>query len=85
MFNNEYAIFLGVGILFVIFGIVAIVWGRAEVRRYYNSLSSRRDVREFMIRWPPRAGLDAVQIGGWIALAVGLVLLIVGAVIVFKP
>lgn len=84
MFNNDYAILVGVGILFILFGIIAVVWGKTEARRYYNSLSTRHDVREFVERWPPRPGLAAWQVGGWIALAVGLVLLIVGAVYLLK-
>ncbi len=83
MWSNEFAVLIGVGILFILFGVVGIVWGMTEERKYYNGLSSRRDVREYMERWPPRPGLGAVKVGGWIALAEGLVLVIVGTVYIF--
>lgn len=84
MWSNEFAVLMGVGILFILFGVVGVVWGKTEERKYYNSLSTRHDVREFIERWPPRPGLGAWKVGGWIALAVGVVLLIVGAVYLFR-
>jgi uncharacterized protein YjeT (DUF2065 family) len=84
MFSNEFAILVLVGVPFILIGVILVIWGKNEERKYYNSLSTRHDVREFVDRWPPRPGLGAWKVGGWIALAVGIVLLIVGLVYMLK-
>ena len=69
-----------VGGVFVLLGLLGLVWGRREEKTYYDALTSRRDLREFFTRWPGRPEPGAVKAGGWIAIAVGLVMLIVGVV-----
>ena len=71
-------IMMGIGGFFVILGIILIFWGKGEERGYYNSLAARPDAREFLERWPERPRVGAVKIGGWIALAVGLVMVATG-------
>ena len=68
-------VLIGMGCLFIILGIAAIIWGSSEEKNYYNGLSSRPDTREFMERWPQRPQFGALKIGGWIAIAVGLLML----------
>ncbi|MFC1910759.1 hypothetical protein ACFLXC_05710 [Chloroflexota bacterium] len=84
MFNNEFAVLVLVGILFILIGVILVIWGKTEERKYYESLSTRHDVREYINHWPPRPSLRAWQVGGWIGLAVGIVLLIVGLVYALK-
>ena len=67
-----------VGGVFILLGLGAIIWGRKEEKNYYNSLSTRRDLREFFTHWPERSEPGALKIGGWIAIAVGLVMVIIG-------
>ncbi len=74
---GDIIILAGVGGFILIIGVVAVIWGKKEERGYYDSLSARRDVREYMEHWPPRAEPGAIKIGGWIAVAVGLVALAV--------
>lgn len=62
------------GGIFIILGIAAMLWGRAEQRNYDSSLSSHRDVREYLEHWPPRIEAKALIIGGWITIVVGVVL-----------
>lgn len=70
---------MGVGGLFIILGLVALIWGKREEKSYYNSLSSRADdLREFLAHWPQRPQPGALKIGGWIAISIGVVMLAVG-------
>jgi hypothetical protein len=64
---------MGIGGFFVLLGIILIIMGKSEEKRYYDSLASRHDVREFMEHWPERPRVGSVKIGGWVSLAVGLV------------
>ena len=58
-----------------------IIWGKREEKSYYDSLSTRTDVREFLEHWPWRPQPVALKIGGWIAIAVGLLMLAMGGII----
>ena len=78
---HDWFILMGMGGLFILLGIAAIIWGRSEEKSYYDSLSTRPDVREFLEHWPQRPQPVALKIGGWIAVAVGLVMLAIGGVV----
>ena len=81
MLEQDCFILMGVGGLFIILGLAAIIWGRIEEKTYFNSLSTRPgDLREFLAHWPPRPQPGALKIGGWIADAIGVVMLAVGVV-----
>jgi len=73
-------IVVGLGALFVVLGILAFFWGRREMNDYYLVISQRRDVREFIERSPLRPEPEALKIGGLIAAAVGVVLVVLGLV-----
>ena len=75
---SDCLILMGIGGFFVLLGIILILWGKGEERRYYKSTATRADVREFLERWPKRPRVGAVKIGGWIALAIGLVMAAAG-------
>lgn len=66
----------GMGALFILLGLGAIVWGKSEEKSYYDSLSSRPDTREFLEHWPQRPQFGALKIGGWIAIAVGVLMVV---------
>jgi len=76
--SGEYLIPIGIGGFFAIVGIILIFLGRGEERSYYDSLTSRPDAREFLERWPERPRVGALKIGGWIALIVGGLLMVMG-------
>ena len=79
MLERDCIILVGVGGFFVILGLLGIVWGRSEEKSYYNALSTRSgDTREFLERWPLRPQSGALKVGGWIAVAIGVVMLITG-------
>ena len=73
------------GGVFILLGIGAMIWGRKEERAYYDALSSstRPDTREFLDHWPPRPQFGALKIGGYIAIAIGLIMLVWGLVLIF--
>lgn len=76
--GNNILVFMGVGGLFVILAVLAIVWSIVEERSYYNAMLSRVDLREYLHHWPPRPEAGALRTGGWIMLAIGVILLAVG-------
>jgi len=71
-------ILMGLGGFFVLLGLAMLLWGRNEEKRYYNSLSTRPDVREYLEHVPQRPEPGALKIGGWIAIALGLIMLALG-------
>ncbi len=73
-------IVIGIGGLFVLLGILVFIWGCREMDAYYTAMSQRRDVREFIERSPLRPEPQALKIGGVIAVAVGIVLVVMGII-----
>jgi len=69
---------MGVGGVLILLGLAAIMWGRGEEKSYYDAISARPDVREFVEHEPQRPEPEALKIGGWIAIAVGLVMVAMG-------
>lgn len=68
---------MGVGVLFVLLAVLAMVWSKVEQRAYDEALIQRKDLREYMSHWPLRPEASALKTGGWIALAIGVILLII--------
>ena len=68
----------------LLFGITLIVWGKKEEKKYYDSLSSKADLREFMVKWPPRPQPGALKTGGWIAVILSLILGATSLIIYFS-
>jgi len=77
---NCRAIF-GMGIFFILLGIAFMLWNKREKKTYYNSLVTRRDMKEFITHEPERLWLNAWQIGGRISLIIGIILVIAGGVL----
>jgi hypothetical protein len=69
-----------VGGVFILLGLGVVVWGKREEKKYYDALVTRKDLREFFDRWPFRPEPGALKIGGWIAVAVGLAIAIIGGI-----
>lgn len=74
----DYYILMGMGGLFILLGIASMFWGKGEEKSYYNALSTRSDMREFLEHEPERPEPGALKIGGWIAMAIGLLMLMMG-------
>ena len=81
MLQEDWFILMVMGGFFVLLGLLMLFWGRREEKVYYDSLSNLVDVREYLEHSPERPQPGAVRTGGWIALAVGGLLLVVGFII----
>jgi hypothetical protein len=81
MASQGWVIPLVVGGVFLILGLGLVLWGRREEKKYYDSLTARTDLREFIAHWPGRPQPGALKAGGWIAMAVGLVIAIIGGIL----
>ena len=81
--HQDWFILMVMGGLFILLGLGAIFWGRAEEKSYYDSLSTRSDVREYLEHQPQRPEPGALKIGGWIAITLGLCMLALGAAFLF--
>ena len=76
--HGDWFILIGMGGLFILLGLAAFIWGKREEKSYYNSISTRHDVREFLEHEPERPEPGALKIGGWIAMAIGLLMVVMG-------
>ncbi len=74
----DWLILIGLGGLFLVLGIALLAGGRREEKDYYDSLSTRSDMREFVEHSPQLPEPGALKIGGWLAIAIGVVLLALG-------
>ncbi len=72
---------LGLGVFFILLGIAFILWNKREKEKYYDSLSTQKDVKEFITHEPERSWLSAWQIGGKVSLIIGIILAIAGGVL----
>ncbi len=73
--SGQDAIVLIVGLLFIVVGVVMMLGGHGEERYYYDRLSRKRDLREFITHNPERPEPGSLKTGGWICIAVGLVII----------
>ncbi|MDD5701542.1 MAG: hypothetical protein PHU23_05770 [Dehalococcoidales bacterium] len=80
MTSNDLTILIVIGGVFVLLGIIAIVWGKKEENAWYGSITERVDVREFVDRSPFRPEPRSLRTGGKIAIVVGLVFLLASLV-----
>ncbi len=76
--QRDWVLLMGMGGLFILLGLGAIIWGKREEKGYYNAISSRFDVREFLEHLPYHPQFGALKTGGWIAIAVGVVMIAMG-------
>jgi len=76
--HTDLWVMMGLGGLFIVLGVVALLRGGGEEKEYYKAISSRPDVREYMEHTPERPEPGGLKIGGVITIIVGLVMLIIG-------
>ncbi|OGO33197.1 MAG: hypothetical protein A2Z29_08790 [Chloroflexi bacterium RBG_16_56_11] len=81
MFEGNPLILAIVGGVFILLGIAGIFWGWREERRLFEKLAAQRDLREFSLKHVESPQPGALKTGGWIAIALGVVILAVGVAI----
>ncbi|ADJ26313.1 hypothetical protein Dehly_1012 [Dehalogenimonas lykanthroporepellens BL-DC-9] len=80
--SGETGAILALGGFFLLAGLVMLLIGSREEKDYYDALSGKRDLREFVTHNPERAEPGSLRTGGWITLVIGAVVLIAGLLIV---
>jgi hypothetical protein len=78
--NSDSYILIGIGGFFLFMALIFFLWARTEERGMNHGLSGRRDLREFITRWPIRFETGALRVGGWIFTAIGLILITLGGI-----
>ena len=78
MLHQHCFILMGMGGLFILLGWATIIWGKSEAKHYYDSLSTRSDMREYLEHWPQHPEPEGLKVGGWIGIAIGLLMIAMG-------
>jgi len=69
-----------VGGVFLLLGVGGIIWGWYEEKRLFEDLAAKPDLREFSLEHIDSPQPGALKIGGWIAVAVGVLTAAVGLI-----
>jgi len=80
MHEGKWFVLIIVGMVFLLLGIGALLWGMREEKRIFEALSKKPDLREFSQRHVESPQPGALKIGGWIALAVGVLMVVAGII-----
>jgi hypothetical protein len=78
---SEWLVLAIAGGVFIVLGILGILWGRHEQKEIDEALTTHTDVREFISHWPERPQPGALKIGGGIALSLGIIMVVVGLIL----
>jgi hypothetical protein len=81
MNQGDWFILAIVGAVFIILGLMGIFWGIREEKKLFEALAAKPDLREFSLRHVESPQPGALKIGGWIAIAVGVIILAVGIIL----
>ena len=83
MSAGDTIILMSAGGGFVLLGIIGILWGRYEEKRLFDELAEKPDLREFSLKHVESPQPGALRVGGWIAIVLGVLLLLVGIILRF--
>ena len=78
--EGKWFVLVIVGGVFLILGIIGILWGIREEKRIFEALSRKPDLREFSLRHVESPQPGALKIGGWIAIALGVLMVVAGII-----
>jgi len=77
---TDYIPLMIIGAVFLVVGITFLVLWRKEEREYCQTISNRTDVRKYLEHKSDSIQAWGLKVGGIISVAIGLVLLVMGAV-----
>ncbi len=77
---TDYIPLMIIGAVFLVVGITFLVLWRKEEREYCQTISKRTDVRKYLEHKSDSIQAWGLKVGGIISVAIGLVLLVMGAV-----
>jgi hypothetical protein len=78
--DSDLLIVFILGGVFILLGGGVLLWGKSEEKDYYTAISTHSDVREYIEHTPERPEPRGLKTGGFIAIFLGLFLLILGGV-----
>lgn len=74
MAEGDWIILAIVGAVFLVLGVIALLWGRHEEKRIFDHLAEQHDLREFTLKHVESPQPGALKLGGWLSLALGILL-----------
>ena len=81
MEQSSWYIVVIVGAVFALLGVGGILWGVREEKHIFEELASKPDLRELSLEHVETPQPGALKIGGWIAIAVGIVVIVLGIIL----
>jgi len=81
MTNLDSYIVMGIGGLFVLLGLIIMLWAKHKQKDYGDVLSRREELRSFLGYWPDLILPSELRVGGWVSVVVGVALIILGIVL----
>jgi len=81
MTNLDSYIVMGIGGLFVLLGVIIMLWAKHKQKDYGDVLSRREELRSFLGYWPDLILPSELRVGGWVSVVVGVALIILGIVL----
>jgi hypothetical protein len=78
--HSKWFVFVIAGVIFFVLGAIGLWWGYREEKRIFDALSQKHDLREFSQRRSDGPQSGALKTGGWLLLALGLLLAVAGII-----
>ncbi|HUT67248.1 MAG TPA: hypothetical protein VMW86_01685 [Dehalococcoidales bacterium] len=78
--QGDWFILMIVGGVFIVLGVVGLIWGWYEEKRLFEALAQQHDLREFSLKHVESPQPGALKMGGWIAIALGVLVLVAGII-----
>lgn len=80
MDQGEWYILAITGGVFIFLGVASLLLGIREEKKLFEALAAKPDLREFSLKHVESPQPGALKIGGWIAIALGVIVLVVGLI-----